>query len=317
MGKVAFLFPGQGAQYVGMGKDVFDKYPKAAEIFEKANESLGFDIRAMCFEGPEEELVKTENTQPAILTTCVALLKVIEDTGIEADVTAGLSLGEYASLVYSGALDFEDAVKLVKKRGKYMQEAVPMGKGTMAAIIGLEREQVDEIVNEASEVGIVEGANYNCPGQIVISGEVAAIEKACELASEKGAKRALKLSVSAPFHCKMLEPAGVKLNQELENVSMKPMSKKVIANVNAQYVEDEKDIKELLTKQVSKSVLWEDSIELMLKDGVETFIEIGPGKSITGFIKKILRKHKEYKGKVSTYNVEDVKSLEELIEIMK
>ncbi len=317
MGKVAFLFPGQGAQYVGMGKDIFEKYPKAAEVFEKANKSLGFDIKAMCFEGPEEELVKTENTQPAILTTCVALLKVIEDAGIEADVTAGLSLGEYASLVYSGALEFKDAVKLVKKRGKYMQEAVPMGKGTMAAIIGLEREQVDEIVNEASEVGIVEGANYNCPGQIVISGEVAAIDKACELANEKGAKRALKLSVSAPFHCKMLEPAGVKLNQELEAITIKPMNKKVIANVNASYIEDEENIKELLTKQVSKSVLWEDSIELMLKDGVETFIEIGPGKSITGFIKKILRKHKEYKDKVSTYNVEDVKSLEELFEIMK
>lgn len=317
MGKVAFIFPGQGAQYVGMGKDVYEKYPKAAEVFEKANESLGFDIKKMCFEGPEDDLGKTENTQPAILTTCVALLKVIEDAGIEADITAGLSLGEYASLVYGGAIEFEDAVKLVNKRGKYMQEAVPIGKGTMAAIIGLERVQVDEVVKEASKVGIVEGANYNCPGQIVISGEIAAIEKAIELANEKGAKRALKLSVSAPFHCKMLEPAGIKLNQELENINIKQLNKGVIANVNAKYVEDEKNIKELLTKQVSTSVLWEDTIQHMLKDGVETFIEIGPGKSLTGFTKKILRNHKEYKDRVKTYNVEDVKSLEELIEIMK
>ncbi len=317
MSKIAFVFPGQGAQYVGMGKDVFEKYPNAAKVFEKANQSLGLDIKTICFEGPKEELVKTENTQPAILTTCIALLKVLEDAGIEADVTAGLSLGEYASLVYSGALEFEDAVKLVKKRGKYMQDAVPMGKGTMAAIIGLDRDTVNEVVKEAGKIGIVEGANYNCPGQIVISGEVDAVEKACEIADEKGAAKALKLSVSAPFHCKMLEPAGVKLNQELENITIKPMNKKVIANVNAKYIEDENDIKELLIKQVSKSVLWEDTIELMLKDGVETFIEIGPGKSITGFIKKILRKNKQYKDKVSTYNVEDVKSLEELIEKMK
>lgn len=313
MGKVAFLFPGQGAQYVGMGKDIYEKYPKAAEVFKKANESLGIDIKKMCFEGPEDELIKTENTQPAILTTSIALLKVIEDEfGLEADVTAGLSLGEYCSLVYSGAIDFEEAVRTVKKRGKFMQEAVPVGKGTMAAIIGLEREDVEVIINEASSAGIVEGANYNCPGQIVISGEINAVEKACELAKEKGAKRALILPVSAPFHCQMLEPAGVKLNKELEGITISPMKKKVISNVTANYIEDETQIKDLLTRQVSKSVLWQGSIELMLKDGVETFIEIGPGKSITGFIKKTVKKHKEYKDKVKTYNVEDIDSLEKL-----
>ncbi|MTI47697.1 MAG: ACP S-malonyltransferase [Firmicutes bacterium] len=318
MGKVAFLFPGQGAQYVGMGKDIYDKYPKAAEVFDKANESLGMDIKKMCFEGPEEQLVKTENTQPAILTTSIAFLRVIEEElGLKADVTAGLSLGEYCSLVYSGALSFEDAVKLVKKRGKYMQEAVPVGKGTMAAIIGLKRDEVEEAIAGASSAGIVEGANYNCPGQIVISGEVPAVEKACELAKEKGAKRALILPVSAPFHCQMLKPAGVKLNEELENVTLSPMNKQVISNVTASYIGNESEIQGLLTDQVSKSVLWEDTIELMLKDGVETFIEIGPGKSITGFIKKTIRKHKEYKKVVSTYNVEDLDSLNKLIEEFK
>lgn len=318
MSKVAFLFPGQGAQSVGMGKDICENYPEAAEIFKRANDSLDMDIQKMCFEGPEDELVKTENTQPAILTTSIAILKVIEkELEIEAQVTAGLSLGEYTSLVYSGALEFEDAVKLVKKRGKYMQEAVPVGEGTMAAIVGLEREQVEEVVNEASSEGIVEGANYNCPGQIVISGEVKAIEKACEIAKEKGAKKALILPVSAPFHCEMLKPAGEKLSEELENIEISSIEKKVISNVTADYIENKDDIKNLLIEQVSKPVLWEDTIELMLKNGVDTFIEIGPGKAISGFIKKTIRKHKEYKNKVKTYNVQDIDSLNKLIENFK
>ncbi len=314
MSKIAFVFPGQGAQYVGMGKDFYEKHPIAAEVFDKANESLGIDIKQMCFEGPEDELVKTENTQPAILTTSIAILKVVEELGIKADVTAGLSLGEYTSLVYSGAMSFEDAVKLVKKRGKYMQEAVPVGKGTMAAIVGLEREQVQEIINDASSEGIVEGANYNCPGQIVLSGEVKAIEKACEIAKEKGAKRALILPVSAPFHCKMLVPAGVKLSEELDNISMSPLSVNVISNVTAKYIENEGDIKEFLTKQVSKSVLWEDTIVLMLEDGVDTFIEIGPGKALTGFTKKTAKKLGK---KVKTYNVQDLSSLNKLVDEIK
>lgn len=311
MGKIAFLFPGQGAQYVGMGKDVFENNKKAQEIFEIANESLGFDITKLCFEGPEEELVKTENTQPAILTTSVAILKAIEELGIEADVTAGLSLGEYGALVYSKALKFDKAIQVVKKRGKYMQEAVPLGQGTMAAIIGLEDTEVENLLEEAKVYGIVEGANYNCPQQVVIAGEVAAVEKVCELAKEKGAKRAVLLSVSAPFHSSMLKPAGDKLEKELEKIVIAKPEKKVISNVTADYVNSTQDISTLLTKQVYSPVLWQNSIELMLKDGVDTFFEVGPGKTLTAFVKKIAKKSKV---KVNCYNVENMKDVEALKE---
>ncbi|EOD00560.1 ACP S-malonyltransferase [Caldisalinibacter kiritimatiensis] len=310
MSKIAFIFPGQGAQYVGMGKEIAMEHKSAQDIFEKANESLGFDIKKMCFEGPEEELVKTEYTQPAILTTSIAILSVIQQNGIEADITAGLSLGEYSALVYAGALKFEDAVKLVNKRGKYMQEAVPLGKGNMAAIIGLDRKEVDSIIKEAQDVGTVEGANYNCPGQIVISGEINAVEKACELAKEKGAKKAVLLPVSAPFHCSLLKPAGERLSEKMESLNIGSLQRKVISNVTGDYIANEKDIKDLLIKQVSKSVLWQDSIELMLDGGYDTFIEIGPGKTLTAFTKKTARKLKK---KVKCYNVENTKTLNKLL----
>ncbi|WZL74809.1 ACP S-malonyltransferase [Clostridiaceae bacterium 35-E11] len=311
MTKTAFVFPGQGAQYVGMGKDIVQNYESANKIFELASNVIEYDMKKMCFEGPEEELKKTENTQPAILTTCIAIAKILEEKGIQADMSAGLSLGEYASLVIAGVLDFKDAVTLVKKRGKYMQEAVPLGVGTMAAILGMERTDLDNALEKAREFGIVEAANFNSPGQIVISGEIKAVEKACELAKELGALKAVILPVSAPFHCSMLVPAGEKLAIELENIPLKDFEMPVIANVNADYYKDKTQVKELLVEQVSNSVLWEDSIMQMLEDGVDTFIEIGPGKSLSQFIKKISRKAKK---KVNIFNIENKEDIEQVIQ---
>ncbi|AEM78850.1 ACP S-malonyltransferase [Thermoanaerobacter wiegelii] len=299
--KVAFIYPGQGAQYAGMGKEIYQKYQEAREIFERADEALGFSISELCFEGPEEELMKTENTQPAILTVSVALTKVLQKRGINAEVTAGLSLGEYSSLVLAEALDFEDAVRLVKNRGKYMQEVVPQGVGTMAAILGLENEVVEEICRTVSQVGIVEPANYNCPGQLVISGEVKAVEKAVELAKEKGAKRAVVLAVSAPFHCSMLKKAGELLERDLEKIEIKDLKIPVVSNVTADYASKDQ-VKDLLIKQVSHPVLWEQSVKRMIEDGVDTFVEIGPGKTLTGFVKKIDKTK-------NAYNFEDEESL--------
>ncbi|MCT4606379.1 MAG: ACP S-malonyltransferase [Marinisporobacter sp.] len=310
MSKITFVFPGQGAQYVGMGKEFVENFEVANDIFEQASEAIGYDMKKMCFEGPEEELKKTENTQPAILTTCIAIAKVLEEKGIKPNMSAGLSLGEYASLVIAGVMDFKDAVSLVKKRGKYMQEAVPLGVGTMAAILGMEREDLEKTLEKAKEFGIVEAANFNTPGQIVISGEVGAVEKACEIAKEMGAKKAVVLPVSAPFHCSMLVPAGEKLLLELENVKINDFKIPVLANVHAGYYKERSEVKDLLVKQVSNSVLWEDSVIKMLEDGVDTFIEIGPGKSLSGFIKKINRKLKK---EISIYNVENMETLEKLL----
>lgn len=314
MGKVAFLFPGQGAQYVGMGKEIAENYSIASKVFDNANSVLDIDIKNLCFNGPEEELIKTENTQPAILTTSIAILEVAREHGLKADVTAGLSLGEYSSLVYSGALDFKEAVSLVKKRGRFMQDAVPEGMGTMAAILGLERSIVSEVIKEASSKGIIAGANYNCPGQIVLSGEISAIEYATKLAKEKGAKRALILPVSAPFHCEMLKCAGDDLEKELEDVKVSDMQVDVISNVEAEYIKESEDIKELLIKQVSSSVLFEDSIELMLKDDVDVFVEIGPSKTLSAFVKKIAKNNNKT---VTCLNIEDLNSLEKTLEYFK
>ncbi len=307
MGKVAFVFPGQGAQTVGMGKELTDHFPVAKKVFEEASKALGYDIEAMIFDGDEETLKITENTQPTILTTTIACLEVLKEKGIKPDVVAGLSLGEYAAHIAAGSLDFADAVKLVRKRGKYMQEAVPIGVGTMAAIVALSTEEVLDCCEQTKGVGIVEPANYNCPGQIVIAGEVAAIEKACEIAKEKGAKRALILPVSAPFHCSMLKPAGEKLAKELENVEIKEMNIPVIANVNAEYIESKEQIKDLLVEQVSSSVRWEESVRKMIADGVDTFIEVGPGKALTGFLRKIDKS-------LTMLNVQDMASLEKTLE---
>jgi len=310
LGKIAFIFPGQGAQYIGMGREISELYPSAADVFERANEALGFDIRELVFNGDEETLTITENTQPAILTASIACLMPLLEAGIRPDYTAGLSLGEYGAHVLSGTFSFEDAVRVVRKRGKFMQDAVPVGLGAMAAIIGLDRETVIDICEMAQGTGVIGPANFNCPGQIVVAGETAAVEEAMRIATEKGAKRAVLLNVSAPFHCVMLEPAGEKLRKVLEDVEIHPMTIPVVANVTGKVIPSEDQVKELLVQQVSKSVFWEDSIRAMMEAGVDTFVEVGPGKVLSGFVKKI------DKG-LRALNVEDRESLEKTLEALK
>lgn len=302
MGKLAFLFSGQGAQSVGMGKQIAEAYKSSEAIFDQSSEALGFDIKKMIFESDDETLKITENTQPCILTTSIACLQPLLEKGIKPDVVAGLSLGEYSAHVAAGTISIGDAVALVRKRGKYMQEAVPVGVGAMAAILGLDNDKVVEVCKEASSTGIVEPANFNCPGQVVVAGEVKAVEKAIDLAKDKGAKRAMMLPVSAPFHCSLLKPAGEKLAAELEKIELKDMKIPVVTNVTAEYILDKSRVKDLLIRQVSSPVYFEESVRKMIDDGVDTFIEIGPGKTLVGFVKKVNKD-------VKTLNVEDLESL--------
>lgn len=303
MGKTAFMFPGQGAQYIGMGKEFYDVFPMCREIFEKAGKAAGLDVVSLCFE-ENEQIHITEYTQIAMVTVEVAILKALEEKGIKADVAAGLSLGEYGALVASGALVMEDAFALVRKRGIYMQEAVPEG-GAMTAVLGLDTDTIEKICEDTE--GIVSVANYNCPGQTVITGEAVAVLAAAEKCGQAGAKRCIPLKVSGPFHSPMLAGAGEKLGKELEHVEIHPISIPYIANVTADYVTDAKDVKPLLKKQVSSSVKWQQTIERMIADGVDTFIEIGPGKTLSGFMRKINRE-------VRVYNVEKPADLERVLE---
>lgn len=310
MGKIAFIFSGQGSQYIGMGKELYEEVPSSRKIIDDAKAALGFDFTKLLFEGPVEELNKTENTQPAVLTVSIAALKALEEKGIKADITAGFSLGEYSALIYSGVLHFEDGVKLVKKRGKFMQEAVPEGVGTMAAILGLPKEKVLKVCFDASEDGIVEPVNFNCPGQIVIAGEKKAVERAMILAKEEGAVKTVLLPVSAPFHSSMLKPASVKLEEELRNIELNDIRVPILSNVNATFINSKEEVKPLLIKQAMSPVLWEDIILKMIESGVDTFIEIGPGRTLSGFVKKIDRK-------AVILNVEDVKSLNKTLEVLE
>lgn len=287
MNKIAFIFPGQGAQYVGMGKDFYDNYHIARQTYEEANSILNYSLSDICFNGPEEDLMLTENTQPAILTTSIAILRVLQEEGFSCDYTAGLSLGEYSALINAGSIEFAQAVKLVKNRGTYMQQAVPNGVGRMGAIVGLSTNQIEKIIDYSRDYGLVQVANYNTNEQIVLSGEKKAVRTALKKAKEIGARKALPLPVSAPFHCSLLESAGKLLDNDLKRIDFKDPIIPFISNVNAEIVTDKEEISKHLIKQVSNTVLWRQSVELLIDKGVRTFIEIGPGTTLSNFVKAI------------------------------
>ncbi len=308
--KTVFMFSGQGAQYAGMGKELYENYTQAKEVFDHADEVLGYSIKDICFTDGDK-LNDTEFAQPAILTMSIAAMRVLTEQGIRAEMTAGLSLGEYSAYVASGAMDFGEAVALVQKRGKFMSEAVPSGEGAMYAIIGLDRELVEEACQEATALGmgLAIPANYNAPGQIVIAGKTEAVDRAAEIAKEKGAKMAVKLKVSGPFHTELLQPAAERLKPELAKLNIGEMQIPVYTNLTAKIVEDSSQIPAILEKQVVSPVRWEDIIRDMADKGADTFIELGPGKALSGFVKRTL------KG-VKILNVEDLSSLDKTLKAL-
>ena len=306
MSRIAFIFPGQGAQVCGMGQDFYEQTETGKKIFDKASGLLGFSMPELCFE-KNDRLDITEYTQAAMVTAGIAMMRVLEEKGIKPDVAAGLSLGEYCALAAAGVMSDEDAICTVRQRGILMQEAVPVGEGAMAAILALDAAAIEAVTGAMEGVWI---ANYNCPGQIVISGKKADVEEACEKLKAAGAKRALLLNVSGPFHSGMLTVAGEKLAQVLADVEIYTPRIPYVANVNAQFVTTAEPVKDLLTRQVSSSVRWQQSVEAMINDGVDTYIEIGPGRTLAGFMKKISKE-------VKTMNVEKLEDIEKVVEALK
>ncbi len=288
LGRIAWIFPGQGSQFPGMGSQIYHDYPSAREVFHRADDALGFELSRLIFQGASEELTLTSNAQPAILVVSVACARVLESEGLVPDMVAGLSLGEHSALVVAGSLTLEEAVVLTRKRGTYMQEACPPGKGGMAAVLGLACAEVEAICFDVSKHGLVIGANYNCPGQIVISGEKHAVKEACRIVVEKGG-RALPLPVSAPFHCALMEPAAARLKEELKSVRVLPPKVPVYANVTGVAMSTPEEIKDALIKQITSPVLWQVAVLNMLNDGATLFVEIGPGKTLSGFGRRIDR----------------------------
>jgi [acyl-carrier-protein] S-malonyltransferase len=306
-GKIAFLFPGQGSQIVGMGKELAGNYPLARQTFEEADEALGYKLSQLCFEGPEDQLRLTEITQPAILTVSIAALRAFEVRFSKPSFVAGHSLGEYSAHVASGTMSFADAVRTVRNRGKYMQEAVPIGVGTMAAILGMDLEKVTGVCQDAAQGEVCSPANINSPEQIVISGNTAAVERGVKLADERGAKRAKVLPVSAPFHCSLMKPAQDRLEADLNKLKMQKPVYPVVCNVEAVLVSDDLRARDTLVAQVTGSVKWEQSMRLLIAQGVQTFIEIGPGKVLCGLMRQIDRSK-------TCLNVGDQASLDKALE---
>ena len=305
MPTTAFLFPGQGSQYAGMGRELASEYPAARAIFEQADNALGFSLSRLCFEGPDDELKLTENTQPAILTCSIAVEAVLREKGISPHFVAGHSLGEYSALTAAGALDFADAVRLVRKRGQYMQAAVPQGVGAMAALIGLPPEKLDAVCEEAAQGEIVSPANLNSPAQVVIAGHAGAVERAVEAAKNAGARKAVLLPVSAPFHCALMTPALDQLSPDLDAIDFRDPAVPLVNNCAAEVVQTPGAVREGLKRQVPNPVRWEETIRRLASLGVERFIEVGPGRVLTGLMRGIDRS-------LNASNVEDLKSLEKL-----
>lgn len=306
MSKIAFIYPGQGAQKAGMGKDFYENSESARAVFDRASEILDLDMKELCFE-ENDRLDLTEYTQAALVTTCLAMTKVVSERGICPDVTAGLSLGEYCAIAIAGGMSEEDAIRTVRKRGILMQNTVPTGEGAMAAVLGMEASAIEEVIAGIEGVSI---ANYNCPGQIVITGVTEGVEDASEKLKAAGAKRVVMLNVSGPFHSPLLKSAGEELLKELENVEIHKLEIPYVTNVTAEYVQDEEEIKGLLEQQVSSSVRWEQSIRKMIEEGVDTFVEIGPGKTLAGFMRKISRD-------VAMYNIGTWEDVEKVAEALK
>jgi len=307
MGKVAFVFPGQASQYSGMGKELAEKYPVARAVFDEADKALGFSVSKLCFEGTEDDLKLTANTQPAILTVSVAAGRVLAEKGVAPDFVAGHSLGEYSALVAAGSVKFADAVKLVHKRGTYMQEAVPAGQGAMAAIMGLSPAVVQDACKRAAEGEICSPANLNSPEQTVISGHAGAVKRAVEIASQLGAKRSMVLPVSAPFHSALMMPAQEKLEKDLNAAKFEDLQVPLVTNVDADSIRQGEEARSALIRQVTMPVRWEESMRMLLDEGVNTFVEVGPGRVLTGLMRQIERS-------VATLNVEDEKSLQATVE---